>query len=406
MDRSSTGKELVLRDCQSTLDAIALHLADSREGRFSKWTAGLNGSGDWKDSGKRLERVLKLAEAENRTFAAEKQTLSLSLRRFDEEWEGRGQRHSPDHIGSPRQRQRESPLSKSFSLSLRPAEETYREPMSLGATGQIAQLTSEKEALERQYAAVSTLLEHTQLELAQERHNRKDQEREIQDLRQALEALRLDYMKELEAKTLGQVSVLHRLEEETSAHARTRLQFQQAEEERERNRREVEDLRGKCEELGLEVKRKTAEIAEITGKCDQIKVETEDTLYRLTAEAAKSRSEATESLKSKLRQIEGTRNADRERYQTEVSRLRLQLASQAPSEALEGLQSHHRESNKALQSRLTSLTGRLQAQGETNGGRKSLPLAQLLEKRREMGQALGRTGDWEWVRQSVKSQET
>jgi len=364
--------------------------------------------GGKEDAGKRLERVLKLAEAENRSFAAEKQLFPASIERLEEDLEGnRGERHSPDQsdvsMSSPRLRlSRESPLSKSFSLSLRPTQETYREQMSLGATGQIAQLTNEKAALERQFATVSSLLERTQLELAQERDNRQDQESEILALRQALEGLRQDYMKELEVKTQGQASAVGKLEEETIAHARTRLELKQAEEERDRSRREVAELRGKCEELGLEMKRKVGEMAEITGKYEQLKLDSEDSLYRLAAEAAKSRSEATEGLKTKLRLIEGTRNADRERYQAEVSRLRLQLGSQVPSEALEGLQSFQRESSKALQSRLMSLTGRLQAQGEANGGRKSLPLVQLLQE----GGSEWKSGTGSWARQPVKFQET
>ena len=407
--RAHTGKESVLRDCQSTLDAIALQLANSqssRNVRSLKWTdsGGNRSVGGKEDAGKRLERVLKLAEAETRSFAAEKQLFPASIERLEEDLEGR---HSPDQsdvsMSSPRLRlSRESPLSKSFSLSFRPTQETYRERMSLGDTGQIAQLTNEKAALERQFATVSSLLERTQLELAQERDNRQDQESEILALRQALEGLRQDYMKELEVKTQGQASAVGKLEEETSAHARTRLELKQAEEERDRSRREVAELRGKCEELGLEMKRKAGEMAEITGKYEQLKLDSEDSLYRLAAEAAKSRSEATEGLKTKLRLIEGTRNADRERYQAEVSRLRLQLGSQVPSEALEGLQSFQRESSKALQSRLMSLTGRLQAQGEANGGRKSLPLVQLLQE----GGLEWKSGTGSCARQPVKFQET
>jgi hypothetical protein len=388
----------ILQDCQSTLEAIAFHLSSTkspRENPISKWQkSALNRSVELReDSGKRVERVLKRVEAENRDWEGGKRDVIAGMGRFEEELKGNSLYliQSDVSTSSPRLRiNRESVLSKSFSLSH--PEETYHP--NLRKTGQISQLSSEKSALERQLTAVSSLLEHTSQELAQERAFRKEQESEIRELKQALEALRQDYMRELEAKTLVDGSTARRLEEETNAHARTKLELKQAEAEIDRNRRDIGELREKNEDLAQEVKKKTAEIADLTRKYEKLQGESEDSLYRLAVEAAKSRAEATDGLKGKLRLIDATRNADRERHQAEVSRLKLLLSSaQVPSEALEGLQSLHKESSRALESRLVSLSGRLQAQGEGAEGRKSLPLAQLVGRLRAETGELSRKSD-------------
>ena len=390
----------ILQDCQSTLEAIAFHLYSTKSPRelpLSKWQkAAVDRSMELKeDSGKRVERVLKWVEAENRDLAGGKRDMIAGMGRYEGELEGSrlNLNQSDVSTSSPRLRiNRESILSKSFSLPHPPSEETYSSH--LRKTGQISQLSSEKSALERQLAAVSSLLEHTSQELTQERAFRKDQESEIRELKQALEALRQDYMRELEAKTLVDVSTARRLEEETSAHARTKLELKQAQTEVDRNRRDIVELRERNEDLAQEMKKRTAEIADLTRKYEKLQAESDDSLYRLAVEAAKSRAEATDGLKGKLRLIDATRNADRERHQAEVSRLKLLLTSaQAPSEALEGLQSLHKESSRALETRLMSLSGRLQAQGEGVEGRKSLPLAQLVGRLRAETGELSRKSD-------------
>ena len=335
-------KESVLNQCQTTIDAIALHLAGSR-GSLVQRKPGKSPVTGMKNPLLRIERALKAAERVNRSFAGENVMT-----------EGSGERYSPKN--------REGSLSNSFSGTVRQVEDSYSESSYRPST--------------------PLSLSRTQQELQHERILRHSLELQLQDFKSALDSLRQQHSSELQHKTHNYTLCLRKLDEEVTAHQRTRLQLQESEKLISEFTLQISDLRQQNDDLKTKLTQKSSEMLELEGKYAKLKQESDECIYKLVSETTKNHAESTESIKSKLKSIEATRRADRELYQSEISRLQKQLISlQSSSDThWNEVKSGHIETSKVLGSRISLLSDRLQARME-DWGRKSVPFGKVVGKK-------------------------